>query len=370
MEQRDVAEYNFINFVSKKDSDPTTLDKIFSQFTNKPIYIRSESGTDLNFNLQLTATPDATIELIMDPVSGDKIKGYGQGPVNIRYGTNSALKLYGKYILEKGTYNFSFQQALYRDFQIREGSSIAFNGDPYTATLDIDAIYSLSANISDLSENLAQEASRMNLPVNCVLKITGALERPDIKFDIEAPNSDENIERQIKALINTEEMMNRQIIYLLVLNKFYTVETGNNTSTQRNNDFSSLAASTLSSQLTSLLGSLSENLQIGAVYTTNNSNVFTDTEMALMLSSQLLNNRLIFNGNFGYRDSPATNTSFIGDFDVEYKLTKAGDIRLKAYNHYNDRYYSLRSAYTTQGFGVLYRKDFNNFRYIFRKKQL
>ena len=370
MEQRDVAEYNFINFVSKKDSDPTTLDKIFSQFTNKPIYIRSESGTDLNFNLQLTATPDATIELIMDPVSGDKIKGYGQGPVNIRYGTNSALKLYGKYILEKGTYNFSFQQALYRDFQIREGSSIAFNGDPYTATLDIDAIYSLSANISDLSENLAQEASRMNLPVNCVLKITGALERPDIKFDIEAPNSDENIERQIKALINTEEMMNRQIIYLLVLNKFYTVETGNNTSTQRNNDFSSLAASTLSSQLTSLLGSLSENLQIGAVYTTNNSNVFTDTEMALMLSSQLLNNRLIFNGNFGYRDSPATNTSFIGDFDAEYKLTKAGDIRLKAYNHYNDRYYSLRSAYTTQGFGVLYRKDFNNFRYIFRKKQL
>ena len=369
MEQRDIEEYNFINFVSKKNSDPNTLDKLFSQFTNKPIYLRSESGTELNFYLQLAATPDATIELIMDPISGDKIKGYGQGNVNIRYGTNSPLKLSGKYVLEKGTYYFSFQQALYRDFQIREGSSIAFNGNPNTATLDIDAFYSLSANISDLSESLATETARMNLPINCVLKINGALERPDLQFDIEVPNSDENIERQIKALINTEEMMNRQIIYLLVLNKFYTVESGN-TQTQRNNDFTSLAASTLSSQLTSLLGSLSENVQIGAVYTTNNSNVFTDTEMALMLSSQLLNNRLIFNGNFGYRDRPAKNTSFIGDFDVEYKLTKAGDIRLKAYNHYNDRYSysSLRSAYTTQGIGLLYRKDFNNFRYIFKKR--
>ncbi len=371
MEQSDIAEYNFISFISKKEKEPessATLDRIFSQFTNQPIYMHSESGTNLKFNLQLTATPDATIELIMDPVNGDKIKGYGQGNINIQYGSNSALKLFGKYTLEKGTYNFSFQQALYRDFQIRDGSSIAFKGDPYTATLDIDAIYSLSASISDLSESLAQETSRMSIPVNCVLKINGALEHPDIKFDIEVPNSGEDIERQIKALINTEEMMNRQVVYLLVLNKFYTSETAT-ASTQKNNEFASLAASTLSSQLTNLLGSLSQNVQIGAIYTTKNNNAYNDTEMALMLSSQLLNNRLIFNGNFGYRDNPATNTSFIGDFDLEYKLTKAGDIRLKAYNHYNDRYYSLRSAYTTQGIGLLYRKDFNNFRYIFRRRQ-
>ena len=372
MGQSDVVEFNFINFVSRNAQDKanTSLDKIFSQLTNRPVLMTTESGTDLRFNLQLTATPDATFELIMDPVSGDRIKGYGQGTLNIQYGTNSPLRLIGNFAIEKGVYNFSFQQTIFRDFQIRSGSSVAFNGDPFATILDIDAIYSLTANIADLSESLAQNASRVNIPINCVLKITGAMERPDIKFDIEAPNSDENIQRQIRMLINTsEDMMNRQIVYLLVLNRFYNVD-GGNTSSQKNNELASLAASTLSSQLSNLLGSLSENVQVGAFYTTNNIGGFSDTEMALMLSTQMLNNRLIFNGNFGYRDSPVRNTSFIGDFDVEWKLTRAGDIRLRAYNRYNDRTFSPWNAYTTQGVGLIFRRDFNNLMYIFRRRPL
>ena len=366
MEQSDIAEYNFINFVSKKETVPFSITDLFSQVSNKPIVMHSNSGTELNFNLQLTATPAADVEIIMDPNTGDKIKGYGHGNIRIQYGTKSPLKLFGEYTIEKGVYNFSFQQALYRDFQIRDGSSISFNGDPNTATLDINAIYSLSANVSDLNEGLAQDISRTNIPVNCVLNITGGLERPDIKFDIETPNSGADIERQIKAIINTDEMMNRQIIYLLVLNKFYTQEATGST-TQRSNELTSLAASTLSSQLTSLLGSFNKNFQIGTMIFTNSDNMLTDSEVALILSGQLLNKRLIINGNFGYRNNLA-NTNFIGDFDAEYKITPLGDIRLKAYNHYNDRFYSLRSVYTTQGIGLLFRKDFNNFMNLIRKK--
>jgi hypothetical protein len=87
-----------------------------------------------------------------------------------------------------------------------------------------------------------------------------------------------------------------------------------------------------------------------------------------MLSGQLLNNRLIINGNFGYRDNLARNTSFIGDIDLEYKLTESGNIRLRAYNHFNDRTYSLRSAYTTQGAGLVFMREFDDFRYILRKR--
>ena len=366
MEQPDIEEYNFVNFVSKGNSDSQTFDKLLSQFS-KPVFLNSGSGADIKLSMELTATPDATINIIMDPITGSKLEGYGQGNINLLYGTKDPLKLYGTYTLEKGVYDFIFKQALiWRKFQIRDGSSITFRGDPDISTLDINATYSLSANVSDLSETFA-EASKMNVPINCVLKITGELERPDVKFDIEAPNDNE-IERQIKAIINTEEVMNRQIVYLLILNRFYT-ETARAT-TQRNNEFASLAASTLSSQLSNLFGSLNKNIQIGALITTSD-NIFTDAEYALILSSQLLNNRLIINGNLGYRDNstnPNSNTSFIGDFDLEYKLTKLGDIRLKAYNHYNDQYYSLRSAYTTQGIGLLYRKNFNNFKYLFRKR--
>lgn len=40
---------------------------------------------------------------------------------------------------------------------------------------------------------------------------------------------------------------------------------------------------------------------------------------------------------------------FVGEFDLEYKLTPSGEIRLKAYNHANDMYKYLNRALTTQG---------------------
>ena len=55
-------------------------------------------------------------------------------------------------------------------------------------------------------------------------------------------------------------------------------------------------------------------------------------EFETMLSGQLLNNRLLINGNFGYRDNPMANTNFVGDFEAEWLVNRSGDIRLKAYN--------------------------------------
>ena len=87
--------------------------------------------------------------------------------------------------------------------------------------MDINAIYNLTANIGDLDQSLLLESSRTNIPVNCVLNLEGALRSPSISFDLEFPNSNEELERQVKAFIDTEDMMTRQIVYLLVLNKFY-----------------------------------------------------------------------------------------------------------------------------------------------------
>ncbi|MEF2643454.1 MAG: hypothetical protein U0M50_05240, partial [Paramuribaculum sp.] len=65
-------------------------------------------------------------------------------------------------------------------------------------------------------------------------------------------------------------------------------------------------------------------------------------------------------GNLGYRDKSLNNNSFIGDFDIEYLLNKSGSLRLKAYNRYNDQNYYLKSALTTQGVGIVFKRDFDN----------
>ncbi|MBQ4138516.1 MAG: translocation/assembly module TamB domain-containing protein, partial [Muribaculaceae bacterium] len=103
----------------------------------------------------------------------------------------------------------------------------------------------------------------------------------------------------------------------------------------------------------------------------SNKGDFSDMEVDLALSSQLLNNRLLFNGNFGYRDNTynTKNSNFIGDFDIEYLINPKGSLRLKAYNHFNDQNYYVRNAMTTQGVGIVFKHDFDRwFDFMHKKK--
>ena len=84
-----------------------------------------------------------------------------------------------------------------------------------------------------------------------------------------------------------------------------------------------------------------------------------------MLSGSLLNNRLLINGQFGYRDNAASaTTTFIGDFDIRYLLFPSGNMAIKVYNQTNDRYFT-RSSLNTQGIGLIMKKDFNGLKDLF-----
>ncbi len=359
-------EYDFITFVNKKKRVENSGKQAEHSDLLTPPSLLADEGAEIRMNFLLDITPDASVELIMDPTAGDCIKGYGSGSLQITYGNKTDLRMYGNVGIESGSYNFSLQQLIHKEFQIREGSLITFNGDPLTAIMNINAIYNLTANIGDLDQSLVMESPRTNVPVNCVLQLDGPLRSPQISFDLELPGSNEELERQVKSLVDTEDMMTRQIVYLLVLNKFYTPEY---TGTRGSNDFTAVASSALSSQISSLLNSITDKVQIGTNIRASEDGI-PDTEVEMLLSSQLLNNRLIFNGNFGYKNNPNQKNAFIGEFDLEYKLTKNGDIRLKAYNHANDLYQYLKQALTTQGVGIMFKRDFSSFSDFFHRRSL
>ena len=360
------ADYDFITFVDKKQPRAAAADTA-SAPKDSITRVFADNGAEMRMNFLLDITPDAKIDLIMDPVSGDKISGYCSGSLQIEYGTKTDLRMYGNIGITSGNYNFSLQQIIHKDFKIREGSSINFRGDPFDATLGINAIYNVTANLRDLDESLALESPRTNIPVNCVLNLDGMLRNPTISFDLELPGSNEEIERQAKALVDTEDMMTRQIIYLLVLNKFYTPEYSQNA--YRSSEFSAVASSAISSQLSSILNSLTDKVQIGTNIRTSNDGI-QDTEVEMLLSSRLLDNRLLFNGSFGYKNNMYQGKNdFVGEFDLEYKLTPGGEIRLKAYNHANDLYKYLNRALTTQGVGIMFRKDFSRLSDFFRRRR-
>ncbi len=189
------------------------------------------------------------------------------------------------------------------------------------ANVDLSANYTVNANLQDLDESFAQdkELNRTLVPVNAVLMLNGAISQPEISFDLQFPTLTQDVYRKVKSIVSTDDMINQQIIYLLALNRFYTPEYMG--ATNRNNELASVASSTISGQLSSLLGQLSDNWTIAPNFHSDKGD-FSDTEVELALSSHLLNNRLLLNGNFGYSDNAMNSNSFIGDFDIEYLLTK------------------------------------------------
>lgn len=267
--------------------------------------------------------------------------------------------MYGTYTLDRGRYNFTLQDIIIKDFTIKPGSEISFRGDPYAAQLDIKAAYSLNANLSDLDESFLhdKDLNRTSVPVNAIMNVSGDMRQPEISFDLEFPTLNADVYRKVRSIVSTDDMMNRQIIYLLALNRFYTPEYM--ASATRGNELVSVASSTISSQLQNILGSISNNWSVAPTFRSDRGD-FSDVEVDVALSSRLLNNRLLFNGNFGYRDKSLNANQFVGDFDLEYLLNRQGTLRLKAYNRYNDQNYYLRQALTTQGVGVAIRKDFDS----------
>ncbi len=331
-------------------------------------YLEQEEETieaapvDIRLNLLVDATPDATMKIIMDPIAGDYISGKGNGNIRVEFFNKGDVKMFGSYNIDQGIYKFSLQEVIRKDFLIKSGSSIEFNGSPLDANLGIQASYTVnSASLSDLG--IGETFSQNNVKVNCLMNITGNLTHPNVGFDIELPNVSEEEREIVRSAISTDEEMNMQMLYLLGVGKFYTYDYGNNAG-QSSNTMSSVLSSTLSGQLNNMLSQALnlQNWNFGTTLSTGEEG-WTDVEVEGMLSAQLLDNRLLINGNFGYRDNPMANTNFIGDFDVEWLLTKSGEIRLKAYNKTNDRYYT-KTTLTTQGVGIAYKKDFNAWRDI------
>lgn len=313
-------------------------------------------------NFYIDATPDAVAEIVMDPVGGDILRGSGTGALQFAWSTKSSPTLYGNFLINRGNYNFTFQKLVEKKFIIQDGSSILFRGDPFQAVLDVNAIYKVTANLNDLDRNIVESTGQTNIPVNCILNLSGPLKYPNVGLDIKFPSADPEVERQIKSLMNTDDMINRQVAYLILLSKFYTPNYAN--IEHKTSDFAAVASATLSNQLSKIISNIDDRWQVGTNIRTSDSE-FTSTEVELLLSSQLLNDRLLINGNFGYRDDPITQDAFIGDVDIEYLLNNSGSWRVKAYNHFNEKYYYTRpegSSVQTQGVGLIYKKDFDYLR--------
>lgn len=367
-------------------------DIVFKQYGHEMAAIKGDENDHMQIDVELKANNNATIDVILDPVSGDVITANGSGKIDIQM-IDGVIKMDGKYLIEKGRYSYNFQSFIRKPFDLAGNGDnyIEWNhADPMDATLNIDAVYTApSVSLSDLGgENsalLSKNVVNTKTDVYVIATIKGKLATPKISFKIDFPSgspakSDESINNLLNLMkdkSNQSELL-RQVTYLVVFNQFAPYGGG----VTNRNPGADLVVNTLSDIISKELGKIlskvvsqltgDRSLQVDfntSVYNSNNfysgninaTNGYDHSTVNLKIQKNFANNKIIINVGTGL-DLSLRNTSttssfqYLPDISLEFVLTNDRRLRFIVFKRDNLDIVGRRNR---AGISFSYRQDFD-----------
>jgi len=346
-------------------------------------------GMDVSVNIDINE--EAEFTLIIDEGNGDYLNLRGDAQLTAGIDPSGKTTLVGRYEFNQGAYEMSFN-FIRRRFEIEPGSYINWTGEPTTANIDIRAIYTTETAPIDLLGNQLANLSqgvrntyKQEIPFETILRMQGELLEPELTFDIRLPEGNYNVSSDIinssraklAQLRQQPSELNKQVFALLLLNRFigedpFASEAGGASA-------ESLARQSVSKILSQQLNDLAGDLIAGVEldfdlesredYTTGQREQRTDLNVGL--SKTLLDDRLevSIGSNFGLEGPQQTNqqaNNIAGDIAVDYKLSKDGRYRLRAYRK-NQYQVALQGQIIETGVAFIITMDYNKFMEIFGK---
>lgn len=369
----------YIRFVSLDSTDTTGLKELSIPVDT----VRYRLGfSKFSISGEIEVTPEATFNLVVDPVNGDKIVGSGQGSFTFKFDEENDLNLYGNYVLKSGSYSFSFLQLVHKNFIIDGGSSISWYGDPFHGILDITAAYKTKASrialVQDQEAALSPEelrAARQPLPVTVYLKMKGDMESPDIAFDIKVPEQTQGITgslvvQRLNQIKSDPGELNKQVLSVIAFNQFMPYQGFELQGSGQG--AAGIAASSVSqllnAQLNKLTGKingleLQVNVQAGDQLNLQTVNLMATKKfserVSVSIGGNLTGNQLNPQAGLGNN-----NMLLLGDYILFYRINSSGSINLKVFSKGQQELYS-QYIQQISGASLQYKKNFDKFDKLF-----
>ncbi|HVM86643.1 MAG TPA: translocation/assembly module TamB domain-containing protein, partial [Puia sp.] len=341
----------------------------------------------------------------------DIMKVNGHGNIQMRVGTTEDLSIAGRYEIDKGSYNFTFQSFIRKPFIFREGGDnyIQWKGNPYDADINIEAVYEAeNIRFSDLAYSTTSIGAAIGKgsavqqyrgPVMVIANLTNKLTRPDIKFQIELPQNsalrnDQDAAFLLQMIQSDQNELNKQVSFLIVFNSFGPLSNSNTTFgagtavSGLTNSITGILSNQISNELSNKFQKVFNNKNLRLNLNTNfysGTNItgvvderviFDRTNVNLSIAQSFLNERLTFTFgsslDFGLSTEQyqASSFQFLPDITMEYKITADGRLAVSVF--YRDSYNYLSTANRTanrSGTSISYRKNFDRIDELFRKKK-
>lgn len=354
----EVTQSSFVTFFTSDTTQKTT----------------SATKVDLSgiaLKLDLNITEEALVKLIYDEKIGDVMEGRGNGNLVFDISTDETFTMRGDYTASSGNYVFTLQNVINKRFYIQPGGTIRWNGSPYEASINIDAVYRTRSSLYDLLQDSSATARR-RIPVLINLSLRNRLLNPDISFNIEIPDIDPTTQGLVSQAISTDESKSKQTLSLLVMNRFLPGDNRGTSFEASSSGFSANASELLSVQLTNWVSQLTDKVDVGINYRAGDK--LNSDQLEVMLATRLFSDRVAVETNVGFMGSNSansqSNSNLVGDFNVDVKITEDGKFHFKAFNRSNNINFltNFNSLYT-QGIGFYYKQEFNTLKEIFKKRK-
>ena len=349
-----LADTSFINFVDK--NNPTDKqNQSQSDFA-------SMSGLEMNFELDVNTK--AEIGVVIDKESGSYLSGRGAGNLLMEIDTNGKFNMWGDFITYEGVYNFKNLGVIDKKFNLKQGGTIVWEGDPLGAQMDLEAVYEVpgGANPALLLDN---PNFNRKIPTEVLIRLQGNLLKPDDPvFEIDFPNTNTVVTSEINYRLSDPQISQLQAISLLSQGIFIS-EVSVSVQGITNNLYEKA-----SDLFSNLLGNGDGKLQVGLNYLqgdrSNLVDVNTEDRLGLTLSTQITD-KILLNGKIGVPVGGIEETLIVGNLQIDFILNDEGSLKAKVFNKENEfRYLGDELGYT-QGVGLSYQVDFETFRDLLTK---
>ena len=352
---------------------------------------REESVTVSGFELNslITVDDNAVFNVIINEKTNDNLRVAGGAELNFNLYPNGRTTLSGKYTLKEGHYELNLYNLVKRKFNIIQGSTVTWAGDPLDADLDIKAMYEIKASASALmaSQTTGMSSSessrfRQQLPFMVYLNIAGELMTPELSFNLDMPEDSQGsvggqVYSRVQQLNQQEDELNKQVFSLLVFNRFFP-ESGSDGSSggavavARDNLNQALSGQ-LNALSDKLLGESGVELDFGLdSYTDYQGTSPQDrTQLDITARKKLFDDRVIISVGSevdiqGTNQEPGQENPLIGNVSIEYLLTEDGRYRLKGFRK-NEYQNIIDGQLIVNGIALIFTREFNKYGELFKK---
>ncbi len=332
-----------------------------ARLNGEDVAINDVDGLELNFDLNIT--PEAEVEITVDPTNGSYLKGSGAGNLLLEINTNGKFIMNGDFIVTDGIYNFKYAGIVNKNFIIQPGGTIDWNGDPFNANIDVKATYYTNANPSILLDNPNLNAQ---IPVEVVTELQGDLTYFDPEFDIQFPSAGSVVSSELQYRLQDKAQRQLQALSLVATGSFY------NPNSIGQNAVTGNVVESVTGIVNDLVNREDSKLQFGVNYEASERNPNSDLQRSdrfgITLSTQI-NDRVLINGKLGVPvgNTSSTERTVIGNVQIEFLLNDDGSLRLKLFNRENTLQQLGQQEDFTQGIGLQYSVDFDSLKELYNK---